>query len=39
MSGRYSVPILSFLAILAAFGADTLVDRRKADRPALGAAG
>ena len=28
--GRYSVPILPFLAILAAFGVDTLLERRKA---------
>jgi 4-amino-4-deoxy-L-arabinose transferase-like glycosyltransferase len=27
--GRYSVPILPFLSILAAFGVDTLIERRK----------
>jgi hypothetical protein len=31
--GRYSVPILPFLSILAAFGVDTLLDRRKAKAP------
>ena len=30
--GRYSVPILPCLAILAAFGADTLLDRRSVSR-------
>jgi hypothetical protein len=32
--GRYSVPILPTLAILAGFGADTLLARRKAAEPA-----
>jgi len=39
--GRYSVPILPFLAVLAAFGVDTSLDRRRAassaGRPAVSA--
>ena len=33
--GRYSVPILPLLSILAAFGGDTLIERFKAERSAV----
>jgi len=33
--GRYSVPILPLLSILAAFGVDTLIERFKAERSAV----